>query len=207
MAELQPDGTAGEQKYAAIAAAAAETLVGLDFDGTLSPIVADPTRAGTRAVQRLIVKQDDDTVLGVPGIDLQARPGVLQRVLERLDRVLGEARSGAAAVGGDEGRAARLVPEELPQIAGGSDVEHMQSQRCALARSRCLRRQKGRRRDRQDDGSRRPARGKWSCMASHRDRRFLLFLPLPRRLRLMDDLAVEERPAPGDLCRGVTRYV
>ncbi|HEY9394056.1 MAG TPA: trehalose-phosphatase [Nocardioides sp.] len=45
MAELQPDGTAGEQKYAAIAAAAAETLVGLDFDGTLSPIVEDPASA------------------------------------------------------------------------------------------------------------------------------------------------------------------
>lgn len=45
MAELQPDGTAGEQKYAAIAAAAAETLVGLDFDGTLSPIVEDPAAA------------------------------------------------------------------------------------------------------------------------------------------------------------------
>lgn len=45
MAEPQPDGTAGEQKYAAIAAAAAETLVGLDFDGTLSPIVEDPAAA------------------------------------------------------------------------------------------------------------------------------------------------------------------
>ncbi|MFE6507858.1 trehalose-phosphatase [Nocardioides sp. NPDC057767] len=45
MAELQLDGTAGEQKYAAIAAAAAETLVGLDFDGTLSPIVEDPASA------------------------------------------------------------------------------------------------------------------------------------------------------------------
>ncbi|MFJ9391587.1 trehalose-phosphatase [Nocardioides sp. NPDC101246] len=45
MAEPLPDGTAGEQKYAAIAAAAAETLVGLDFDGTLSPIVEDPASA------------------------------------------------------------------------------------------------------------------------------------------------------------------
>lgn len=45
MAEPQPDGTAAEQKYAAIAAAAAETLVGLDFDGTLSPIVEDPASA------------------------------------------------------------------------------------------------------------------------------------------------------------------
>lgn len=45
MADLQPDGAAGEHKYAAIAAAAAETLVGLDFDGTLSPIVEDPASA------------------------------------------------------------------------------------------------------------------------------------------------------------------
>ena len=35
----------GEQKYAAIVRAAAETVVGLDFDGTLSPIVDDPTQA------------------------------------------------------------------------------------------------------------------------------------------------------------------
>jgi trehalose 6-phosphate phosphatase len=45
MAELQSDDTAGEQKYAAVAAAAASTLVGLDFDGTLSPIVEDPASA------------------------------------------------------------------------------------------------------------------------------------------------------------------
>ncbi|MEI7054653.1 trehalose-phosphatase [Nocardioides sp. CCNWLW239] len=45
MADLQPDGNAGEQKYAAVAASAAETLVGLDFDGTLSPIVEDPASA------------------------------------------------------------------------------------------------------------------------------------------------------------------
>jgi trehalose 6-phosphate phosphatase len=35
----------GEQKYAAIVRAAPETVVGLDFDGTLSPIVEDPTKA------------------------------------------------------------------------------------------------------------------------------------------------------------------
>ncbi|GGU44983.1 trehalose-phosphatase [Nocardioides albus] len=45
MAELQPEGTAGDQKYAAVVAAGAETLVGLDFDGTLSPIVEDPAAA------------------------------------------------------------------------------------------------------------------------------------------------------------------
>ena len=35
----------GEQKYAAVVRAAAETIVGLDFDGTLAPIVDDPAQA------------------------------------------------------------------------------------------------------------------------------------------------------------------
>ena len=35
----------GEQKYAALVRAAAETIVGLDFDGTLAPIVEDPAQA------------------------------------------------------------------------------------------------------------------------------------------------------------------
>lgn len=34
-----------ESRYAALVAAAASTIVGLDFDGTLSPIVDDPTEA------------------------------------------------------------------------------------------------------------------------------------------------------------------
>ena len=35
----------GEQRYAAVVRAAAETVVGLDFDGTLAPIVEDPADA------------------------------------------------------------------------------------------------------------------------------------------------------------------
>ncbi len=35
----------GERRYAALVRAAAETVVGLDFDGVLSPIVEDPTQA------------------------------------------------------------------------------------------------------------------------------------------------------------------
>ncbi|QIG44519.1 trehalose-phosphatase [Nocardioides anomalus] len=35
----------GEQKYAALVRVAAETVVGLDFDGTLAPIVDDPAQA------------------------------------------------------------------------------------------------------------------------------------------------------------------
>ncbi|WP_435746313.1 trehalose-phosphatase [Nocardioides sp. SYSU DS0663] len=35
----------GEQRYAALVRAASRAVVGLDFDGTLSPIVEDPTKA------------------------------------------------------------------------------------------------------------------------------------------------------------------
>ncbi len=35
----------GEQKYAALVRAAADAVIGLDFDGTLSPIVDDPAQA------------------------------------------------------------------------------------------------------------------------------------------------------------------
>ena len=35
----------GEQRYAALVRAAADTVVGLDFDGTLAPIVEDPSEA------------------------------------------------------------------------------------------------------------------------------------------------------------------
>lgn len=37
--------TLGEQRWATLVRSAAETVVGLDFDGTLSPIVDDPTQA------------------------------------------------------------------------------------------------------------------------------------------------------------------
>ncbi len=37
--------TLGEQRYAALVRAAPETIVGLDFDGTLAPIVDDPAEA------------------------------------------------------------------------------------------------------------------------------------------------------------------
>ena len=39
----------GEQRYAALVRAAAETVVGLDFDGTLAPIVDDPAEAHIHA--------------------------------------------------------------------------------------------------------------------------------------------------------------
>lgn len=43
---------AGEQRWAALVRAAAETVVGLDFDGTLSPIVDDPAQAHIHADAR-----------------------------------------------------------------------------------------------------------------------------------------------------------
>jgi trehalose 6-phosphate phosphatase len=38
----------GMRRYAALVQVAAETVVGLDFDGTLSPIVDDPERIRRR---------------------------------------------------------------------------------------------------------------------------------------------------------------
>ena len=45
MSTVEFTSASGEQHYAELVRAAAETVVGLDFDGTLAPIVDDPTRA------------------------------------------------------------------------------------------------------------------------------------------------------------------
>ena len=42
---MQFRSTEAEDRYRAIVARAARTVVGLDFDGTLAPIVDDPERA------------------------------------------------------------------------------------------------------------------------------------------------------------------
>ncbi len=55
----------GEQKYAAIVRAAAETVVGLDFDGTLSPIVDDPTQAHIHPEARKVLVELSEQVLAV----------------------------------------------------------------------------------------------------------------------------------------------
>ncbi len=55
----------GEQKYAAIVRAAAETVVGLDFDGTLSPIVDDPTLAHIHPDASEVLVQLAEQVLAV----------------------------------------------------------------------------------------------------------------------------------------------
>jgi trehalose 6-phosphate phosphatase len=45
MPDMEFTSAAGEQQYAAVVRAAGELLVGLDFDGTLAPIVDDPESA------------------------------------------------------------------------------------------------------------------------------------------------------------------
>src|SRR4051795_12862781 len=42
---MEFSSSAGEQQYAAVVRAADDLVVGLDFDGTLSPIVDDPEQA------------------------------------------------------------------------------------------------------------------------------------------------------------------
>jgi len=42
---VQFSSSEGEQRYAALVRSASRTIVGLDFDGTLAPIVDDPTQA------------------------------------------------------------------------------------------------------------------------------------------------------------------
>jgi trehalose 6-phosphate phosphatase len=55
----------GEQKYAAIVRAAAETVVGLDFDGTLSPIVDDPNQAHIHPDARDVLVELAEQVLAL----------------------------------------------------------------------------------------------------------------------------------------------
>ena len=55
----------GEQKYAAVVRAAAETVIGLDFDGTLSPIVDDPERAHIHPDARDVLVELAEQVLAI----------------------------------------------------------------------------------------------------------------------------------------------
>jgi len=75
----------GQQRYETLVAAASHTVVGLDFDGVLSPIVADPTAAvihpdGPRTLVALA-----EQVLGVAVIT--GRPARQAIDLGRLDEV------------------------------------------------------------------------------------------------------------------------
>lgn len=76
---------AAEQRYAALVAAAAGSVVGLDFDGTLSPIVEDPTQA-------LIHPDAGEVLVELAGVVaaiavVTGRPARQAIDLGRLDRV------------------------------------------------------------------------------------------------------------------------
>lgn len=55
----------GEQRYAALVRVASETVVGLDFDGTLAPIVDDPDRAHIHPDADAVLVDLATQVLGV----------------------------------------------------------------------------------------------------------------------------------------------
>ncbi|TYL51386.1 trehalose-phosphatase [Nocardioides sp. BGMRC 2183] len=52
---MQFSSLEGERRYTALVRAAADTVIGLDFDGTLAPIVEDPTRAHIHPAAREVL--------------------------------------------------------------------------------------------------------------------------------------------------------
>src|SRR6478735_2957247 len=94
----------GQERYDALLAAAPQVLVGLDFDGTLSPIVEDPTRA--------VIHPDGPRVLGALAARVRAVVGVTGRPARQvvelgdLDRLADTLPDGARlVVMGQYGRA------------------------------------------------------------------------------------------------------
>lgn len=82
----------GEQKYAAIVRAAPTTIVGLDFDGTLSPIVDDPTQAHIHPDARDILVPLAEQVAAVAVITGRpARQALDLGGLEEVGNAVGEA--------------------------------------------------------------------------------------------------------------------
>lgn len=82
----------GEQKYAAVVRAAAETVVGLDFDGTLSPIVDDPTRARIHPDAGEVLVELAEQVAAVAVITGRpARQALDLGGLEEVGRAVGDA--------------------------------------------------------------------------------------------------------------------
>lgn len=82
----------GEQRYAALARVADSVVVGLDFDGTLSPIVDDPTEAHIHPDAAGVLVDLAETVLAIAVIT--GRPARQALALGGLDEVgnqLGEA--------------------------------------------------------------------------------------------------------------------
>jgi len=84
--------TEGEQRYAALVRAAGKTVVGLDFDGTLSPIVEDPEVAHIHPDARGVLVELADRVRAVAVVT--GRPARQVLALGGLDEVgdsIGEA--------------------------------------------------------------------------------------------------------------------
>jgi trehalose 6-phosphate phosphatase len=84
--------SAGEERYAALAARAADVVVGLDFDGTLAPIVDDPEAAHIHPDAPEVLTALADAVRAVAVIT--GRPARQALALGGLDQV-GDAIGGA----------------------------------------------------------------------------------------------------------------
>ncbi len=78
----------GQQRYDAVVAAAADTVIGLDFDGVLSPIVEDPSAAAIHPDGPQLLRALVPTVRGVAVIT--GRPARQAVSLGRLDEVADE---------------------------------------------------------------------------------------------------------------------
>ena len=91
----------GRQRYDDVVAAAAESVVCLDFDGVLSPIVDDPTRAVIHRRAHDVVPPLLRTFRAVAVVT--GRPAEQVRELGRLDDLADEADAGVLLVRGQYG--------------------------------------------------------------------------------------------------------
>src|SRR3954453_9941908 len=82
----------GERKYAALVRAAAETVVGLDFDGTLAPIVEDPAEAHIHPDAGVVLVALAEQVLAVAVVTGRpARQALDLGGLEQVGNAIGDA--------------------------------------------------------------------------------------------------------------------
>src|SRR3954447_25883988 len=82
----------GEQKYAALVRAAAQTVVGLDFDGTLAPIVEDPSEAHIHPEAGTVLAALAEQVLAVAVVTGRpARQALDLGGLEQVGNAIGDA--------------------------------------------------------------------------------------------------------------------
>jgi trehalose 6-phosphate phosphatase len=82
----------GERRYAALVRAAAETIVGLDFDGTLAPIVEDPAEAHILPAAGEVLVRLAEQVLAVAVVTGRpARQALDLGGLERVGNAIGDA--------------------------------------------------------------------------------------------------------------------